>query len=106
MQAKTIAKILQELKGITNVQNKQISILNNSCELNEDLWQMLQNQSAIIGDLQNQQEQLENLTYLLQSKTDMNEHDDSVFEQEIYELFIKQERQIEHLMDRIGKEKN
>ena len=40
---------LQKLKGITNVQNKQISILNNSCKLNEDLWQMLQNQSAIIA---------------------------------------------------------
>ena len=80
---------LQELKGITNVQNKQISILNNSCELNEDLWQMLQNQSAIIVDLQNQQEQLENLTHLLQSKTDMTEHDDSVLEQEIYRTFYQ-----------------
>ena len=61
---------------------------------------MLQNQSAIIGDLQNQQEQLENLTYLLQSKTDMTGYDDSVLEQEIYELFINQERKIEYLMDR------
>ena len=63
---------LKELKNITSVQNKKLSILK---KLNEDLQQKLLNQSVVIGDLQNQQEQLENLTYLSQSKIDLTEQE-------------------------------
>ena len=90
---------LKELKNITSVQNKKLSILK---KLNEDLQQKLLNQSVVIGDLQNQQEQLENLTYLSQSKIDFTEQDGSGLEQEIYELFNtskNQQRQIEYFMD-------
>ena len=64
--------------------------------LNEDLQQKLQNHS---DDLQNQQEQLDNLIYLSQSKVNLTEEDGSGFEQEIYELFNNQQGQIEYLMD-------
>ena len=81
---------LKELKGIIDVQNKRFGVLN------EDLQQKLQNHS---DDLQNQQEQLDNLIYLSQSKDNLTEEDDSGFEQEIYELFNNQQRQIEYLME-------
>ena len=64
--------------------------------LNEDLQQKLQNHS---DDLQNQQEQLDNLIYLSQSKVNLTEEDGSGFEQEIYELFNNQQGHIEYLMD-------
>ena len=48
---------LKELKGISEMQNEKISMLN---ELNENLQETLKNQSDMIGDLQDQQEQLEN----------------------------------------------
>ena len=82
---------LKELKGIIDVQNKRLNVLD------EDLQQKLQNHSDMIAsDLQNQRQQLENLTYLSQS---LSEQDGSGLEQEIYELFNNQQRQIEYLME-------
>ena len=60
---------LKQLKNITEIQNEKISLLN---KLNTDLQQELRNHSAVIGDLQNQQEQLENLTSML---TELNDRD-------------------------------
>ena len=98
---------LKQLKSITEIQNEKISSLN---QANEDLQQQLQNQSSMIDDLLNQQEQLQlqNSTYqtLPQGDKDATELNGSGFQQDIYQLLNKsnnQQIQIDYLMDQ-GKE--
>ena len=96
---------LKQLKRITEIQNEKISLLN---ELNEGLQQQLQNQSTMIDDLQNQQDQLQNTTNqnLPQGNEVITEPDGGRFQQEIYQLLnvsSVQQIQIEYLMDQ-GKE--
>ena len=89
---------LKQLKSITEIQNKKINLLNES---NEDLQQQLQNQSAMIDDLKNHQEQLQNSTNqnLLQGDEAVTELYGSGFQQEIYQLLNLSNDRTEYLMD-------
>jgi len=89
---------LKQLKRINEFQNEKISLLNKA---NEDLQQQLQNQSSMIDDLQNQQEQLQNSTYQ-QGDEAVTKLDGGGYQQEIYQLLNtsnNQQIQIDYLMD-------
>ena len=89
---------LKQLKRINEFQNEKISLLNKA---NEDLQQQLQNQSAMIDDLQHQQEQLQNSTNQ-QGDEAVTKLDGGGYQQEIYQLLNtsnNQQIQIDYLMD-------